>query len=137
MKLPLLKHLPKNGPKITHPPFPSLEPGVPQPTIPYQPRSNFYVTLNEDDVVGLMVDEDPIMVYIDVTDGGETEPRKIKINDVVLAWVKETNRVPHTIAYGDYTYDFQTETFTQSKVMWRPERGQEDWVYDGKTFRSK
>jgi hypothetical protein len=134
MKLPLLKHLPKNDPIRTFPPFPSLEPGVPQPNIEYQPRSNFYVMLNEDHPIGIMVDNDPIMVYIDITDGGKSEPRKMKINDIVLLWIKETNRVPVTIEYGDFTYNTETEEFDRTKGNWRPIRGQEDWVYDGGTF---
>ena len=134
MKLPLLKHLPKNDPISTIPPFPSLEPGVPQPKIEYQPRSNFYVMLNEDHPIGIMVDDDPIMVYIDITDGGKSEPRKMKINDIVLLWIKETNRVPVTIAYGDFTYNTETKEFDRTKGNWRPNRGQEDWVCDGETF---
>ncbi len=134
LKLPRLKDLPKNEPRPSWPPFPDPNSTEPQPVIPYVPRSNFYITLNEDDVLALMVDEDPIMVYIDVQDGGETEPRKIKINDIVTAWVAHTNRTPATIAYGDYTYTVENGFFARSHVAYRPARGQEDWVYDGETF---
>lgn len=134
MKLPRLKDLPKNEPRPSWPPFPDPNATGPQPTIPYKPRSNFYVVFNEDDALALMVDNDPIMVYIDVSDGGESEPRKVKINDIVSDWVKQTNRVPSTISYGDFTYDTNANTFEETRPSWRPSRGQENWMYDGSTF---
>ena len=125
--------LPANEPWVTPAFRMPDEPYEPLP--PCKPRSNFKVSFNEDDPIALMVDDDPIMIYIESCDSdSDIEPYWININTIVEKWIEYTGRIPLTIAYGDYTYEVKTGEFTETRQQWRPERGQEDWTFDGVLF---